>query len=282
MKLESNGYLLIPLAIWQIARTDAHDAISKTREQRTVLADSVIVEKRADQAQEQPIPSPTHDDPSVAAKPSLDEQMPSAPVGPSVAPAPTVLHGPTPAPQPENDEALSTPPASPYTTERALLRNLTMPTHPNFNIPSSPSPPPQNSEEAATLTATTKKFERFLELKKQGVHFNARLENSASLRNPSLLPKLMEFAGMRVEEAESYASTLGEGVEVPARWPEEWYVENLSKENERRERKAKGQRTEVGFVREKGAKEGRDSKGSTPGAGGGSGSEHRKSKFARQ
>lgn len=279
MELKSNGCLLILFAIWQIARTDAHDAAAETAEQRTASMDSVNVERRAYQAQEQPNPDHTDNGPSVPATSSLDEQPLPAPAGSSIAPALTAPADPPPAPQSHQIDTATTPPASPYTTEQSLLRNLTMPTHPNFNIPSSPSSPPQNSEEAATLAATTKKFERFLELKKQGVHFNKRLENSASLGNPSLLPKLMDFAGIRAEIGESYASTLGVGVGVPGRWPEEWYVENLSKENERRERKAKGQRTGVGFVKEKGAKNGRASKGSTPGE---SGSEHRKSKFARQ
>lgn len=115
-----------------------------------------------------------------------------------------------------------------------------MPTHPNFSIPSSPSPPPTNSEAAATLSTTTKKFDRFLQLKKQGVHFNSRLENSAALRNPSLLPSLVAFAG--IGEEDSYASTLADGLGVPVKWPEEWYVENLVRENERREKKAKKER----------------------------------------
>lgn len=152
-----------------------------------------------------------------------------------------------------------------------------MPTHPNFNIPSSPSPPPPNSEAALTLSTTTKKFTRFLELKRQGVHFNGRLENSASLRNPGLLPSLMEFAG--ISEEESRASTLQGG--VPATWPKEWYVENLVKENETREKKRRKERGEVEFVRGKGG-EGTGSKGSskasTPKAGA---SEHRKSRFDR-
>ncbi|KAK3069023.1 hypothetical protein LTR53_012959 [Teratosphaeriaceae sp. CCFEE 6253] len=118
---------------------------------------------------------------------------------------------------------------------------------PNFDIPDAPSPPPANSEEAAVLAATTKKFERFLELKKQGVHFNERLQNSSSLRNPSLLPKLMDFAGVSLED--SYASTLSssEGG-VPVRWPEDCYVENLIKQTERSEKKRLAERGKVDFV----------------------------------
>ena len=97
------------------------------------------------------------------------------------------------------------------------------------------------------LAATTKKFERFLELKKQGVHFNERLQNSSSLRNPSLLPKLMEFAGLSQED--SYANTLPESAGgVPVKWAKDCYVESLMKQNERREKKRLTEREKVDFV----------------------------------
>jgi hypothetical protein len=83
-----------------------------------------------------------------------------------------------------------------------------MPPVPNFDIPDAPSPPAQNSEEAATLAAVAKQFERFLELKKQGIHFNERLQNSTSLRNPSLLPKLMAFAEITEEDCYMRRSSL--------------------------------------------------------------------------
>ncbi|EME39445.1 hypothetical protein DOTSEDRAFT_75200 [Dothistroma septosporum NZE10] len=121
-----------------------------------------------------------------------------------------------------------------------------MPTIPNFEIPDSPPPPSRNSEEAATLAATTKKFERFLELKQQGIHFNERLQNSSSLRNPSLLPKLMEFAGISAED--SHKSSLTEEVAVAAKWPEECYVEGLTRQIERREKKRMAERDKVEFV----------------------------------
>lgn len=121
-----------------------------------------------------------------------------------------------------------------------------MPTVPNFNIPESPPPPDQNSEDAAQLAATTRKFERFLELKKQGIHFNDRLQKSSSLRNPSLLPKLMAFAG--IEPEESYASTLPPELAVPGHWPEECYVENLVRWNEKREKRKLVEREKVDFV----------------------------------
>lgn len=150
-----------------------------------------------------------------------------------------------------------------------------MPPYPDFDIPDAPPPPPTNSEEAAKLAATTKKFERFLELKKQGVHFNERLQNSSSLRNPSLLPKLMDFAGIRTED--SYATTLAEGEGgVPVKWAEECYVENLVKANERREKKRTAEgREKVEFVPSKSAP---SSRTGTPGGAGGT----RRSKFDRR
>lgn len=97
------------------------------------------------------------------------------------------------------------------------MRNLTLPTVPNFDIPASPpgSPP----------LRPTKKFAQFLELKKQGQHFNQRLENSSVLRDPGHMARLMDFAG--VTEEETYTSTLPEGLAVPMVFPEWAYVEGL-------------------------------------------------------
>lgn len=135
------------------------------------------------------------------------------------------------------------PPASPYTANRLLLRNLTMPPIPNFDIPPSPpgTPPP----------ATTAKFARFLDLKKKGVHFNERLNQSSALRNPGLLSKLMEFAG--VSQEDQYASSLPEHLAVATKFPEWAYGDKLVKEHERiakrkEEEKAKAQREAIDFV----------------------------------
>ena len=107
------------------------------------------------------------------------------------------------------------------------------------------------------------------------MHFNQRLQKTASLRNPSLLPKLMEFAGIGVEE--SHASTLTGEVRVPTSWPEEWYVEGLVRGNERREKKRVKERERVEFV-PAGAKSGSSSKAGTPKSGG----EGRRSKFDKR
>lgn len=192
-------------------------------------------------------------------------------------PGPTIPDGPAPGPAaaPDlveaEDAAPDEPPLSPYTFTRQRLRELTMPPIPNFDIPDSPPPPERNSEEAAALAATTKQFERFLELKKQGVHFNARLQDSSSLRNPSLLPKLMAFAGISEEDA--YRSSLPEELAVPVRWPEDCYGEELVRQSERYEKKRLAERDKVDFV--PAAQRDGGSASGTPGRGG------RKSKFGR-
>ncbi|KAI6864089.1 hypothetical protein KC323_g4874 [Hortaea werneckii] len=184
------------------------------------------------------------------------EEAPSQPdeLGAPLGPAPGPAAPPPPAPAAVEDDSHPTalpsdpapaspgdpntsPPASPYTTTRLHLRTLTMPTVPNFTIPDSPPPPPRNSEEAATLASRTKKFERFLALKQKGIHFHHRLLHSSSLRNPSFLPNLMEFAGLGTEDV--YASALKEDVGgVPVKWRAGCYVESLVEESRRWEKKA--------------------------------------------
>ncbi|KAF2166553.1 hypothetical protein M409DRAFT_66575 [Zasmidium cellare ATCC 36951] len=213
-----------------------------------------------------------------AAQPNTTSSETPAPTPANPTPASASV-GPTagPSAEPAGPSAEDTDSAlfSPYTYERQRLRELTMPTVPNFDIPNSPPPPPTNSEEAAALAATTKKFERFLELKKQGVHFNERLQNSTSLRNPSLLPKLMDFAGISQED--SYATSLSEGLGVAVTWPEECYVESLVRRNERKEKKRVAEREKVEFV--SASKSAGSSAAGTPGGGGG---EAKKSRFDKR
>ncbi|KAJ9667305.1 hypothetical protein H2201_002506 [Coniosporium apollinis] len=126
------------------------------------------------------------------------------------------------SPSEANLELLGIDPASqsPYSSTRSTIRSLTLPPHPIFDIPPSPpgSPPP-----------STAKIAHFLELKRQGTHFNARLADSVALRNPELLGKLMEFAGISQED--SYASTLSEeeGLGVLSEWPEDGYADFLQR-----------------------------------------------------
>jgi hypothetical protein len=125
-------------------------------------------------------------------------------------------------------------PLSPYSANRSAVRNYTMPPVPNFEIPPSPpgSPPP----------ASTKKIARFLQLKRQGVHFNQKLETSSALRNPSLLKKLMDFAG--IDDKDQYASTLPPELATPTEFPAWAYPEEIAK---RQEQKRKN-REKIEFV----------------------------------
>ena len=124
-----------------------------------------------------------------------------------------------------------------------MVRNLTLPRTANFDIPDSPpgSPPP----------GPTAKIARFLELKKQGVHFNEKLERSAALRNPSLLLKLRDFAG--ISDEDQYASSLPPDTALPTSFPPWAYADQLAKTQEkiskkREEERARTQREAVEFV----------------------------------
>lgn len=86
----------------------------------------------------------------------------------------------------------------------------------------------------------------------------------------------MEFAGITLED--SYASTLGDELGVPTKWPEECYVESLMKQNERRNKEASTREGRVEFVG--GGKEGGES-GSAPSAPK-EGAAARKTKFDKQ
>ncbi|KNG86053.1 hypothetical protein ANOM_005817 [Aspergillus nomiae NRRL 13137] len=91
---------------------------------------------------------------------------------------------------------------------RTLIHDLTLPPVPNLDIPLSPPGSPNSNVNA--------KFAHFLSLKKQGVHFNEKLAFSASLKNPSLLKKLMEHAG--IDDQMQYFTSLP---------PEVWNVSGL-------------------------------------------------------
>ncbi|KAF2876475.1 HCNGP-like protein-domain-containing protein [Massariosphaeria phaeospora] len=152
-----------------------------------------------------PTPTPTHKVPSVSAVQKQSSSVGSVdetPQGPAV-----------PPPDPSNHAT----PGSPYTSTRSMIRNLTLPTIPNFDIPASPpgSPPHQ----------TTQKFAKFLDLKKNGQHFHQRLESSLGLRDPGHLSRLMDFAG--VNEDEQYCSSLPQDLAVPTIFPSWAYVEEL-------------------------------------------------------
>lgn len=114
-----------------------------------------------------------------------------------------------------------------------------------MDIPPSPpgSPPP----------ATNKKFAQFLELKRKGVHFNAKIESSTALRNPGLMDKLLGFTGLDADPREQYESVVGGDLWDPKGFPEWAYRGKLreSREGLAREREAEraaGGRTAVDFV----------------------------------
>ena len=157
-----------------------------------------------------------------------------APLGPSL--PPNGSHYPEPSPEPAINIDMSEAPGSPYTTTRNIIHDLTLPTVPDLDIPPSPpgSPPP----------GLNKKLEQFLTLKKQGVHFNAKLENSAALKNPSVMDRLMGFVG--IEGKDQYATTLDRELWDPATFPDSVYVDKLRRSQERQEKGKEGSKS--GFV----------------------------------
>ncbi|KAI9814112.1 MAG: hypothetical protein M1832_006000 [Thelocarpon impressellum] len=144
---------------------------------------------------------------------------------------------------PSSNSGATSAPQSPYSASRSLIRDLTLPPFPNLDIPPSPpgSPPP----------ASTAKFRHFLELKKQGVHFNEKLAKSSALKNPGLLQKLMGFAG--IDERGQYATTLPKDVWDPDAFPTWAYKDALAKSQQdiqkrRQEQNAKSTREALEFV----------------------------------
>lgn len=117
----------------------------------------------------------------------------------------------------EAEEAPALPPGSPFTANRALLRDLTLPRLPNMDIPPSPpgSPPP----------ATSKKFEQFLDLKKKGVHFNSKIAQSSALKNPGLMDKLLAF--VNINQREQYRPTTAADLWDPSEFSRDAFKEQL-------------------------------------------------------
>ncbi|KAI0890476.1 HCNGP-like protein-domain-containing protein [Annulohypoxylon maeteangense] len=168
-------------------------------------------------------------------------------IGPQIGPAPAPAAGPSfppleeaPLEDDEADAGPGLPPGSPYTATRALLRDLTLPPIPNTDMPASPpgSPPP----------ATSAKFERFLELKKQGVHFNSKVAQNPSLRNPALTEKLLAFVELG-GAADQYQTTLPADIWDPAAFPRWAYKEQLKQSQADMEKaRARGKGAPVEFV----------------------------------
>ena len=178
----------------------------------------------------------------------------NAPEGPSLGPV-----APGPATTEDNDlgkQSTSATASFSYAALQAERRSLTMPPVPNFDIPDSPpgSPPPES----------TKKFEQFLKLKKDGVHFNERLANSNALRNPSLFQKLIAHAGL--DQSDQYASAQPADLAVPTMYPPWAYGDKLNKAQQeilkKREEEKKTSRKAPEFVAA--SKSANASRGGTP------------------
>jgi hypothetical protein len=120
------------------------------------------------------------------------------------------------------------------------------------------------------MESTNAKFKQFLELKKQGVHFNEKLAKSSALKNPSLMQKLLDFSD--IDEAGQYATTLPKDLWNPDGFPESAYKEELAKSQQRilrkkEDEKVRGQRESVEFVPAAASGESLSRSG-TPGSGG--------------
>ncbi|KAB8240917.1 nucleophile aminohydrolase [Aspergillus flavus] len=128
-------------------------------------------------------------------------------------------------------------------TSRTLIHDLTLPPVPNLDIPISPPGSPDANANA--------KFAHFLLLKKQGVHFNEKLAFSASLKNPSLLKKLMDHAG--IDGQMQYSTSLPSEVWDMSGLPRWGFKEELLKSQKvfhqkTEEQWSAGQRDTVDFV----------------------------------
>lgn len=167
---------------------------------------------------------------------------------------------------------LPLPPGSPYSAERAAVRSLTMPTVADTEIP--PSPP------GSPPAATNRKFAQFLELKKKGVHFNAKVASSPALRNPALADKLLAFVGCGARDAQ-YATTLDPDLWDPAAFPRWAFREQLrATQSETSQARARGRGAAVDFVPATATTTSRGEGSATAtSAGTGTGSGERKSRF---
>ncbi|KAL4776218.1 nucleophile aminohydrolase [Aspergillus nidulans var. acristatus] len=130
-------------------------------------------------------------------------------------------------------------------SNRTLIHDLTLPPVPNLDIP--PSPP------GSPNPAANAKFEHFLSLKKQGIHFNDKLANSISLKNPSLLSQMMQHAG--IDDRAQYSSSLPTEMWNTSNLPSWGYKEELLKAQRELnakadETRAKGQRDTIEFPRD--------------------------------
>ncbi len=153
--------------------------------------------------------------------------------------------------EPMQGPSLGPSASSPYSSNRSMVQELTLPIHANLNIP--PSPP--NSP----YPGLDQKISHFLSLKHRGIHFNTKLASNSALKNPSLLAKLIESAGFDEEGAQDqYASTLPRELWDPYGFPVDVYTKDLTKTQQDVEKRKSGERkgAQREFVTAKASKNG--------------------------
>lgn len=133
--------------------------------------------------------------------------------------------------------------SSPFSTPLALIHDLTLPPVPNLDIPPSPPGSPDPTANA--------KFAHFLSLKKQGTHFNEKLAGSKSLKNPSLLKKMMNHAG--IDDQAQYSTSLSHDLWDASNLPDWGFKEELLKaqqdiRHKTEEKRLTGQWDSIEFV----------------------------------
>lgn len=126
---------------------------------------------------------------------------------------------------------------------RAFIHDLTLPPVPKLDIP--PSPPGSPNPEANA------KFNHFLSLKNQGIHFNEKLAGSTSLKNPSLLSKLKDHA--KINDQGQYSTSLPYEIWDATTLPGWGFKEELLKARQeiyhkKEEKKGIEQRDSIEFV----------------------------------
>ncbi|KAM7193466.1 HCNGP-like domain containing protein [Naviculisporaceae sp. PSN 640] len=217
-------------------------------------SDNVPTPSPATVAPESSTPKPQHEKPQNEGPKS--EPVPGPQLPPSQGPVLGPALGPQPPPPtqqfPEVDMSFletsspsqndpSEPPKSPYTAQRTLLRDLTLPAIDISTLDIPPSPPSSPSQ-TTHLDALNKKFDDFLRLKRtKGIHFNERLATSSMLSNPSLTDKMLGFVGIEseflgpddVKATEQYMTTLSNDLWDPAAFPGWAYKGMLRKSQER-------------------------------------------------
>ncbi|KAJ5818299.1 hypothetical protein N7474_003890 [Penicillium riverlandense] len=201
--------------------------------------DEVETHPPSDQSQRKQTPPPTAGNAPIQDKTPLAREHPQPQPPTAEVPSGPVL-GPASVQTPSN-ELLEAGRSSPFSTTRALIQDLTLPPVPNLDIP--PSPP------GSPDPAANAKFEHFLSLKAQGVHFNSKLASSSSLKNPSLLMKMMEHAG--IEEQSQYDTSLPAEVWSASNLPPWGFKEELLKTQQEVRQKSeanKSSRDSIEFV----------------------------------